>query len=451
MYDDIIGHIDENGDIHRVYSSDSGGGSIVTVIIAYVLCIIGGVIMLTNVVESAPICIVPAVLGFIVLLMPIIYILFKLVKKEEVSFLGFLIKAVDYSNYVLLIILVSWWTMFFSQTVSDVILMIISFSLMYFVVLSIMSVWRKTKALIAIFVCLVPSILIYLIVLGVSEDYQIWYLMLIPTYIIVSSITVLSIKNFNKSLLSKICLIFIVLAIVFEACFAVTVTHNYTKELEEARVLIEQGEYQKARVILQKNTKDEAKELYTKIRYNDVKKGDVIYNGYFSSSDEKTIDDQGISFTCVKVENNVAYFISNDIIFLESVPTYYLGFDYAKSKMESFDITNLVSIDEDNKYYFSIPTLEFFNTYKDDEIVKNAIFNYNISKSLKNDAKKILSDDTSYAWGGKGNQVAMNSWFLYDEVQKKFYQVNQNNEVDSNNIYSSYYHGVRICYKVKLQ
>lgn len=449
---DIIGHIDENGDIHRVYSSDSSGGSIILlVIIGYVLCIIGGVSMLVNVVESAPICIVPAVLGFIVLLMPIIYIIVKKVKKEDVSIWSFLKKAVDYSNYMLLAILVFWWTMFFSQKVSDIILKIISFGLMYFVAISIISVWRKTKALIAIFVCLVPSLLIYLIVLGVSEDFLIWYLMIIPTYIIVSSITVISIKTFNKSLLSKICLIFIVLAIGFEACFGYTVTHNYTKQLEEAKVLIEQGDYQKARVLLQKNTKDEAKELYIKIRYNDVKKGDVIYNGYFSSTEEKTIADQGISFTCVEIDNNVAYFISNDIIFLESEPTFYLGFDDATSKMINFDVTNLVSIDENNKYYFSIPTLADFNKYKNDEIIKDAILSYNISKSVKKEAKEILSDDTSYAWGGKGNQVAMNSWFVYDTEQSKIYQVNQNNEIDSNNIYRSYYHGVRICYKVKIQ
>lgn len=53
-------------------SSGNGAGGLLTMIIVYALCIIGGIIMLTNVAEQAPICIVPAVLGFIALLIPII-------------------------------------------------------------------------------------------------------------------------------------------------------------------------------------------------------------------------------------------------------------------------------------------------------------------------------------------------------------------------------------------
>lgn len=56
------------------YDSSAGNGAvgILTAIIVYVLCLIGGIIMLTNVAEQVPICIVPAVLGFIVMLIPII-------------------------------------------------------------------------------------------------------------------------------------------------------------------------------------------------------------------------------------------------------------------------------------------------------------------------------------------------------------------------------------------
>lgn len=445
---------DSNGDYCgsvTIISGDSGPSGIVFITILYALSILGGISMIETVIETSPICIVPALLGFIVLLIPIFYFIYQKINRRSVSFLSFIRKAIDLSNYLLLILLISWWTMYLSQTASQLILNILAFSFMYFMILSIFSVCRKINIRTGIFGCLVPGIILYLIILGISSEYQIWYLMLIPTYAIISSITILSIKSFNNSVISKLTLVFIVLAIAFEAVFGFTTITNYSKKLEEAKILIEQGDYRKAREILKHNINQEAKTLYAEIRYKDLAKGDIIYNGYYSSTDEKTIDDKGLAFTCLSIKNNEAYFISNDILLLTDSPNYHYDIASLERQFMGIDTTNMVSLDGKENHYFFIPTLEDFINYKDDEVVNNAILNHTISKSTKKQEKEILDDKSSFAYGGKGNQTFINSWFVYDTSQSKFCIINEKNEVDAGIIYNHYYYGVRVCYKISLQ
>lgn len=75
------------------YYDDPVGGAGILIIIPYILSLIGGIIMLVNVGTEAPICIVPAVLSFIVLLLLLIFILVKIIGGEKVSIKYFLIKS----------------------------------------------------------------------------------------------------------------------------------------------------------------------------------------------------------------------------------------------------------------------------------------------------------------------------------------------------------------------
>lgn len=426
-------------------------GGIVFIIILYILSLIGGITMISTVAETSPMCIVPAALAFIIMLVPIIYLVYNKVVKRPVSITGFLRRAINLSNYLLIILLLVWWTMYLSQTASIVVLNILAFSFMYFMVLSVYSVCQKINIATAILGCLVPGVVLYIIIYAISSSFKAWHLMTIPTYAILSSITVLSIKSLKNGVIPKFTLIFIVLAIAFEGIFGFTTVVNFQKKFEEAKVLIEQGDYRKAREILKHNTIPEAKTLYNEIRYKDLAIGDVIYNGYYTDSDKKTIDDKGLAFTCLSIENNVAYFISNDIMLLTDEPSFYYDISSLDYKFMEIDKTNIISLDGKENHCFTIPTLDDFNNYKNDEVLKQFILNYNISKSAKKQEKEILADTSSYAWGGKGNKTYINSWFIYDTNQNKFYQINENNEVDSELIYRSSYYGVRICYKVSLQ
>ena len=71
------GKIDDSGNIKGTISEKQTSGfdgplPIFAVIIMYGLCITGGIIMISNIAVNAPFCIVPAVLAFIILLIPIL-------------------------------------------------------------------------------------------------------------------------------------------------------------------------------------------------------------------------------------------------------------------------------------------------------------------------------------------------------------------------------------------
>ena len=71
------GSIDSNGNINGTISKsygegDSGPLSNFMMISLYVLTLIGGIIMISNVVQSAPLAIIPAIIAYIILLIPII-------------------------------------------------------------------------------------------------------------------------------------------------------------------------------------------------------------------------------------------------------------------------------------------------------------------------------------------------------------------------------------------
>ncbi len=432
------------------YYDDSVGGGGILIIIPYILSLIGGIIMLVNVGTEAPICIVPAVLGFIVLLLLPIFILVKIIGGEKVSIKYFLIKAVNFSNYLFVILLLCWWTLFFSQATSEGLLYTYSFGLMYCIAISMIFVCRKLGWKVGVFICLIPAFVIYLVGAIVIGDMPLWLFMIIPTYVILSSLIITSIATFRKSILSKLLLGFIVLAFIFEAFVGVTYSTNNEEKLEQAKLFIEQGQYQEARLLLEHNSLDEAKSLYSEIRYKDLKKGDIIYNGYFSNTDKKSIDDNGASFICLDVIDGVAYLISNDLLFFTDEPSYYYDFDTITSRvLTDFDVKNMDKL-KDNQHYFSVPTLEDFNKYKEDKEVKQLFLDHKLPKQVKKDLKKILEDDSSYAWGGRGNKADNDSWFVYDDVANKFYHTTDELELSSESIYNHYYYGIRICYKVKV-
>lgn len=69
------GSVDSDGHIEGKFSSyngDAGPAGIIFAIIIYVASIFGGISMLESVASEAPFCIVPAVLAFILLLIPLV-------------------------------------------------------------------------------------------------------------------------------------------------------------------------------------------------------------------------------------------------------------------------------------------------------------------------------------------------------------------------------------------
>lgn len=123
------GSIDSDGHIEGKFSSYDGDGGlaiIILTILIYVASIFGGIEVIANVASEAPFCIVPAVLAFIILLIPVV------IATKTGNFMITLLKAAyRVSGYLIALIILMFWILYISEAVSTAALMAIAFGLMY--------------------------------------------------------------------------------------------------------------------------------------------------------------------------------------------------------------------------------------------------------------------------------------------------------------------------------
>jgi hypothetical protein len=125
------GTIDSDGTLHGTlteiggdYGGGSGGGVIViaSMVVIYLLSLIGGIMMLSSVASEAPFCIVPAVLGFIIMLIPVI----KATGSGNFA-LKMLVAFYKWSDVLIGLIICMFWLAYISEAVSSLAILAIGF------------------------------------------------------------------------------------------------------------------------------------------------------------------------------------------------------------------------------------------------------------------------------------------------------------------------------------
>ena len=151
------GTIDKNGNVEgtiREINGYSGGPlPIFSLIIIYGLCIMGGIFMLKNVVNEAPICIIPAILAFLVMLLPII----KATKTEN-FFVGFIVTFIKWSDLLIGLLLIMFWIFYIFEAVSTTILMAMGIGLLYLTIVTIVRSISKVGVFGCIATIVIPFI-----------------------------------------------------------------------------------------------------------------------------------------------------------------------------------------------------------------------------------------------------------------------------------------------------
>ena len=121
------GTIDSDGTLHGTLTEigggdgdGTGGGFILAVYmgVIYLLCLIGGIFMLSNVAKEAPFCIIPAILGFMIMLIPII----KATGKGDFG-VRLLVAFYKWSDLLIGLIISMFWIAYISETVSSLVLL----------------------------------------------------------------------------------------------------------------------------------------------------------------------------------------------------------------------------------------------------------------------------------------------------------------------------------------
>ena len=185
---------DSNGNVVNVNvkeRSDADAGPLATVYtwVIYALCLIGGVIMLSNVAKDSPVCIIPAILGFIIMLIPII-----VATNSGAFFRVLLVELYKYSDLLIGLILVMYWIAYTSQTVSIAFLSAITIGLMYLTGVSGFKVYQKV-GIIGCVICTAAPIAVYLICSIVADEVEFGHLALIPTVSLLLSLFIREIAN----------------------------------------------------------------------------------------------------------------------------------------------------------------------------------------------------------------------------------------------------------------
>lgn len=371
----------------------------IAIFVVYCLCIVGGIIMLTKVAEVAPFCIVPAVLAFIVMLIPIL---------SAIGGGSFLVKFVStfykWADVLIGLFVAMFWIACIFEALSFAALMGLGLGLMYFTFVSVIKSIEKAGVLGGVLSIVVPFV-VYLVVLALSDDFLVSYFAIIPTASILISLLLgevaniydFDLKMFCENKVLPIIKIIIYLCIVASMFLMNTLVANKKTELiQTAKAYINESKYSEARALLQDIKSEEAKELYASIRYKGVQVGEIIYNGYYDDSDERSVSEDAIAFVCLDVVDNKALFISLDVISLDENYNGVLS-ESVYTEDFSFDTNNMssITINEQESKFFLLSKLQY-EDYVGNEKVRDYLTKCKVSSYAQEQKEDV--DEEKYKW-----------------------------------------------------
>ena len=452
---DFRGTIDSSGNINGTLTPrsdvDCGAIGIVGMCVIYILSLIGGISMVATVAKESPVCIVPAILGFIIMLIPLIT-----VTNTGDFFSNLLIQFYKWSDLLLGLILVMYWIAYLSQAVSIVALSAIAVGLMYLMGISGYKVYERTGIVGCVISTAIP-VIVYLICNAVVSDIEIGYLALIPTISIFLSMLIREIAdiyelthNYESNKIAKpIIKIALYVSIVISIfLFAVYVGDNKSDKIQTAKDYISENRFSEARELLQDVKSEEAKELYASIRYKDIKVGEIIYNGSYKSYDARSISKNGIAFVCLDVVDGKALLISLDVIGLSEQFNAILDEEYYTGEY-LFDVDKIIptTIGEEQGKFFML-SKEQFDTYIQNDAVDDYLKSAKASDIAQKQKKSV--DEDTYKW----TEPYIDIWLLNDFSKEEgswFSSVGTiNSSTGEYKKMSNYdvYAGIRPCYYV---
>ncbi len=437
------GSIDSNGNIEGKFSSYDydGNGGLILAIVVYIASIFGGIAVIGNVASEAPFCIVPAVLSFILLLVPLI------IATKTGNFMISLLKAIyRFSGYLIALIILMFWILYISEAVSTAALMVMAFGLMYitgFLAYKCYTRWGTGRVLILAFVSGAP----YLLALAVTQDFRIGYLAIIPTifttlFLFISEIPY--VYDSEKKIVGKVPIVkmvFYVLVIASVIVFGVYTGNNKARMIEDGKTFIAEENYAEARKVLAGVKSEEAKNLYAEIRYKNLQKGEIVYNGYYDNADARSVEEDGIAFVCLDVTDGKALLISLDIIELKE---YFKNTEFDReeyAKKYSIDTKYIVTtLFEDAKADFFLLSKEQYDLYSVNEKTAKYLKQTTASSVAKKQKKDV--DEDQYKWTNPNIDV----WLLNDFDGNNIGTVNAASGEFAYEYNSRLYAGIRLCY-----
>jgi len=451
------GTMDSDGTLHGTlteigdYGSGGGGGgiAIVSMVVIYLLCLIGGVLMLSNVAAEAPFCIVPAVLAFIVMLIPVM----KATGSGNFA-IKLLVTFYKWSDLLIGLIICMFWIAYISEAVSGLVILTIGFGLMYLNVVTVIRAIHKAGVAGGIITIAVPFIT-YLVFLATADDFPIGYIAIIPTTSICLSLFTSEIVNIckfdyrtTKKQKARPIIRMLAYAVIIASVFLFNAyTINKKEEtLQLGKDYISEGKFSKARETLQDLKLKEAKEVYASIRYKDIKVGEIIYNGYYDDNDARSVSEDGVKFICLDVVGDKALLISLDVIRLSEQYSGILEQE-VYTRNYDFDIDNLetVTIGNNQSKFFMLSKAQYDKYVKNDELA-SYLKKAKVSSIAKEQKEDVDSD--TYKWTSPHIDI----WLLNDfpgdnkigtiNVKTGEFRYQQNYKV---------YGGIRLCYYANIE
>lgn len=442
------GSIDSDGNISgKIESFDGGAGpagtvfAIVFAVVIYAASIFGGISMLGNVASEAPFCIVPAVIAFILLLVPLV------IATKTGNFMISLLKAIyRFSGCLVALIILMFWVLYISEAVSTATLIAIAFGLMYitgFLAYRFYDKIGRTQLLILCFV----SGATYLLTLAIMQDFKIGYLAIIPTVFTTLSLFIFEISGIydsEKEVVRKIPIvkmIFYVPVIASVIIFGVYARNNKERLIQDGKTYIAEGNYGEARKVLAGVKSEEAKNLYAEIRYKNLQTGEIVYNGYYDNADARSVEEDGIAFVCLNVADGKALLISSDIIELKEY--------YKNTKFDREEYAKNYSIDtkymattsfDDTKADFFLLSKEQYLLYSENEKTAEYLKRTKASPIAKKQKKDV--DEDQYKWTNPNIEV----WLLNDFDGSNIGTVNAATGEFAYEYNLKLYAGIRLCY-----
>lgn len=450
---DFEGTIDSDGTMHGTLTERPSGGDAISGVIffitIYILSLIGGIIVISNVAKDAPFCIVPAVLSYIILLIPII-----IATKSGSFFLTILKVFYKFANLLIALLVVMFWILYISEALSNGALMGIGFALMYLTVVSVIKTFKKSGTIGGVITIVVPGIL-YLIILALSHEASVAFFAIIPTTSTVLSLFISEINNiydFNEKCFRKklafpiIKILFYVISITAIFLFNSYTVNHKASLLQLSKDYINENKYSEARSILQDIKLDEAKELYYSIRYKDVKIGEIIYNGYYEKSDNRCVSEDGIAFICLDIVDGKALLISEDVLFLNEQGTPLLDEAYL-DYLFSFNVDGIepIVIDESQSKFFLL-SKDQFDLYVQNDVLSPYLKSCNVSDFAIKQKEDVDSDN--YQW-----TIAYTDFWLLNDFKSGPYIGTINTQTGEHNYQFNLkvYAGIRPCYWVNVE
>lgn len=447
------GTMDSDGTLHGTlteiggYGDGNGGGTgiaIVSMVAIYLLCLIGGILMLSNVASEAPFCIVPAALAFIIMLIPVI----KATGQGNFA-LKLLTSFYKWADLLIGLIICMFWLAYISETVSGLVILCIGFGLMYLNVITVIKAIHKAGVVGGIVTIAVPFIT-YLVFLALSNDFPIGYIAIIPTTSICLSLFVgeiASITQFTRRTTKKqksipiIRMISYVLIIVSIFLFNAFTVNKKQETLQLGKDYISEGKYSEARETLQDLKLEEAKELYASIRYKNIQVGEIIYNGYYDDNDARSVSEDGVPFICLDVVNGKALLITLDVIRLGEQYSGVLDEEvYTREYDFNTDNISTTTIGKKQSKFFMLSKQQYDKYIKNEKLV-DYLKKTNVT-SIAKEQKEDVDNDT-YKW----TMPYIDIWLLNEfDSDNRIGTINV--ETGEFKYQSNYkvYAGIRLCY-----